>query len=220
MTRRVLDARPSLDPRNALYPATVDPALVLRSYTWACPVVLDQGDDGACVGFSRTHELAAKPKPVAGLTNRAGFAFYERAQDVDEWPGSDYEGTSVLAGVKVAKSLGWYGSYRWAQTWADAARVVGYKGPVVLGIPWFTGMFDPDASGYLHPTGQVEGWHAILWPGINVTRKDITLHNSWGPGWGNNGRARMRWPEFQQVIGTDGADMSVVWDRTLTGTLP
>jgi hypothetical protein len=183
-------------------------------------VFLDQGAEGACVGFSRAHELAAKPKPVEGATNARARALYEAAQYVDEWPGTDYEGTSVLAGLKVARSLGWYGSYRWAFSFGDAARVVGYRGPVVLGVPWFTGMFDPDEKGYVRPTGEIEGWHAIMWNAISVSRQDITLHNSWGSGWGRNGTCRLRFDDAKELLAVPGVDISVVWDRTLTGRWP
>lgn len=40
-----------------------------RSFTWSCDKWLDQGVEGACVGFSMTHELAARPAPVTrGMT--------------------------------------------------------------------------------------------------------------------------------------------------------
>ncbi|HJP04610.1 MAG: hypothetical protein QGH46_04280 [Gammaproteobacteria bacterium] len=35
-----------------------------RSYTWRCDKYLNQGEEGACVGFSIGHELAARPAPV------------------------------------------------------------------------------------------------------------------------------------------------------------
>ena len=60
----------------------------MRSYTWRCNVYLDQGSEGACVGFGITHELAARPSEVDGLTNKfAREAIYWEAQKIDEWKG-------------------------------------------------------------------------------------------------------------------------------------
>lgn len=42
----------------------------LRSYTWRCNENFDQGRDGACVGFSLGHELAARPAEVTGIYNQ------------------------------------------------------------------------------------------------------------------------------------------------------
>src|SRR5215203_5959800 len=66
---------------------------------WANPIQLDQGREGACVGFGWTGFLNAKPvKHEYG--NQMGFDVYRRAQEIDERPGEDYLGTSVRAGAK------------------------------------------------------------------------------------------------------------------------
>src|SRR5689334_10441072 len=67
----------------------------LRSYAWACNAWLDQGREGACVGFGWSHELCAKPG-VHMVDNNFALAVYHRAQQIDEYPGEDYSGTSVL----------------------------------------------------------------------------------------------------------------------------
>ena len=84
-----------------------------RSYTWSLPVYLDQGYEGACVGFSWSHELAARPVEVQGVTNETARQVYFEAQRIDEWEGGAYdgaipfyEGTSVLAGAKALQAQG------------------------------------------------------------------------------------------------------------------
>ena len=163
-----------------------------RSYTWRVPVVLNQGREGACVGFSWSHELAARPYPVEGITDDTAFYVYREAQKIDEWPGEDYSGTSVLAGAKVVTTQGYIKEYRWAFGIDDLVRAVAFKGPAVLGINWYTGMMRPTSDGQLKPTGQVEGGHAILAPRvtgpryyIRSMRNRVYLYNSWGnnEGW-------------------------------------
>ena len=141
-------------------------------------------------------------------------AIYHRARFLDPWPGEDYEGTSVLAGVKAVKEMsGTRGlplisEYRWAFGAEDAVRVIGRRGPLVLGINWYNDMFDSDEYGYLHPTGGVAGGHAILangvrciwknpldpdrtWNNLDQDKSWVRLHNSWGKDWGTGGDARI-----------------------------
>ena len=86
----------------------------------------------------------------------------------------------------------------------DLVMAVGYKGPAVLGIPWYEGMFNVMPCGHIHVTGQVAGGHAILCKGVNVKNRTFTLHNSWGPGWGNNGSALISWDEMDRLLHEQG----------------
>lgn len=177
------------DERSKAYPIrTLVEDKPLRSYTWSVPVVLDQGNEGACVGFGWAHELAARPVKVPGITNQSGFDLYHSAQQLDQWPGEAYEGTSVLAGAKAVQELGFMKEYRWAlgpgaaQAEVDLALAVGYKGPAVLGTYWWSGMDTPDAQGYLHPTGTIRGGHCYLINSFSAKYGRYGVWNSWGTG--------------------------------------
>jgi hypothetical protein len=211
---RRLDRRPQWDDRNIQYPIRTilraEDLTLPRSYTWPLDVVLDQGQEGACVGFSISHELRAKPKVVEGVSNATAFALYALAKTLDPWPGEDYEGTSVLAGVKAAKQAGYYSEYRWATNVDDLAAAVSRKGPAVLGIDWYDGMYDPtwrsgDLGGWwIKREGEVVGGHAILARGYSVTRQAFRLHNSWGPGWGYNGMAWISRDDVKYLLADGG----------------
>ena len=184
----------------------------LRSYTWSCGQFLDQGSDGACVGFSFAHELIARPVVVENIDNKfAKENIYWEAQKIDPWPGGSYpgadptyEGTAVLAGVKVCKNLGYILEYRWAFSIEDLALAVGHVGPAVLGIPWYDGMFNVRSCGHIHVDGQLAGGHAILCNGVSIKNRTFTLHNSWGPSWGNNGTCKISWDELESLLNEDG----------------
>lgn len=183
-----------------------------RSYTWKCGSWLDQGQEGACVGFAWTHELIAKPAVVEGVDGSfAREKIYWEAQKIDPWDGGSYpganpfyEGTSVLAGAKIVQKLGYIEEYRWAFSIEDLVLAVGFCGPAVLGIPWYGSMFDPYGCGHLHVEGAVAGGHAILCMGVDVRAKTFKLHNSWGKKWGNDGEALIGWDELERLLNEGG----------------
>jgi hypothetical protein len=212
-----LGRRPDFDPRSRAFPvrALVDERLPLRTRRWWIPSaapVLDQGAEGACVGFAVTNELRATPRPALDLDGTyAREAIYWEAQKIDPWDGGAYpgahpwyEGTSVLAGIKTAAAAGWYREYRWAFGEPDLAAAISHVGPAVLGLPWYRGMMQPDEDGHLQPTGEVVGGHAVLCLGINVPRAAYVIYNSWGPGWGDRGRAWIARDAMARLLADDG----------------
>jgi hypothetical protein len=201
---RTLDRIPEFDERSRAFPIrTLVAAKKPRSYTWTCNTWLDQGSEGACVGFSCAHELAAKPKVIA-VTNEDAQAIYTAAKKVDEWAGENYEGTSVLAGAKVLKASGYMPEYRWAFGIDDLILSVGYAGPAILGINWHEGMWDADAKGFIHVEGAVVGGHAILCHGVNIPGRYFKVHNSWGKYWGRNGEAFISFDDMQTLLAEQG----------------
>lgn len=200
-----LDRIPQFDERSRAYGIrALDPGKP-RSYTWGCQLrTLDQGREGACVGFAWTGELAAKPAVIHGLTNEFAQQVYKEAQLIDEWPGEAYEGTSVLAGAKVLHQRGLIREYRWAFGVDDLAAGVSRVGPAVLGIPWYSSMYSPDSSGYLQLDGSVVGGHAILCVGYNVSGRYFIVQNSWGAAWGIAARARVSHDNMQGLLSSGG----------------
>lgn len=200
-----------------------------RSYTWAVGNWLNQGEEGACVGFGYSHELLAKPIQVQNITNKfARETIYWESQRKDPWPGGSYpdahpvyEGTSVLTGAKVLRDLGFYTGYRWGLTPKDIAMAIGYTGPSVLGITMYEQMMDPNPKGFLVPEGAEVGGHCILahavkivynqpfgslgksWSGVNLDRSYVTVWNSWGRDWGHLGTAKISLRSLEKLIVED-----------------
>lgn len=227
-----LDRIHQVDLRTLNYPVagvlTADQYRAPRSYTWSVPVVLDQGQDGSCVGHGWAHELAARPGVVQGVDHRFAVDIYHGAQRRDPWPGGEYAGaspvyagSSVQAGAEEVKALGFIDEYRWAFTIPDLITAVAYRGPAVIGINWHAGMLEPDDDGWIRPTGDVAGGHCLCLPGVRVVRRPgmpppadasevmaaidpvasyVVVHNSWGRSWGISGRARLSL-----------ADLAVLW---------
>lgn len=202
--QRRLDWYPFFDERSRKFPVTaVAPAQDLVSRTWTTTVVLDQGREGACTGFATAHELDAEPDHVEGVSAELALQLYHRAQQIDEWPGEDYSGSSVLAAVTAAKELGYIEEFRWAFGEDDLAVAIANIGPAVLGVTWYEGMAEP-VDGYIAPTGQVLGGHAIACIGIDVETGDYLLLNSWGPSWGDGGVVRIKRTDVRKLLAEGG----------------
>lgn len=215
-----LDRLPEYDPKSAAYRIrTLVGDQKLRSYTWSVgpkgfPVHFDQGREGACVEYGFAHELVARPVAVNAaavqlLIQRHGI--YWPAQQADEWEGGSYpgaspfyEGTSVLAGAKVLTSMGYYTAYHWAFTEKEIALGVGYWGPVVIGVNWYTSMFNPDAQGFLNLSGDLEGGHCILVHSVSIGGGYYWVWNSWGADWGLGGRAKIRREDMGTLLAQNG----------------
>jgi hypothetical protein len=212
-----LDRLPQFDERSRSFPirALVAEEKPLRSRGWRVPIWLDQGSEGACVGFSWSHELCAAPVEVEGITDEFARGIYKEAQKLDEWPGENYSGTSVLAGAKAVSGRGYMDEYRWAFGIDDALRALGYQGPVVTGINWYASMFNPRPSGLLEVSPGGGGGHAILVRGVALKARlkgenggqpmpVVRLHNSWGKDWGVDGDCWMKVEDYDALLKAGG----------------
>jgi hypothetical protein len=196
---------PQFDPRSLDYPIrTLLPTRrPPRSYTWAAGHNLDQANTPHCVGFGCAHELAARPVVVGNVHDGTGHGIYQQCKLIDPF-GPTVDGTSVLAGAQVLRHLGHWSEYRWCDGEEDLALTVGYRGPVVIGVSWWTGMFAPDADGFVRIAGRVEGGHCVLVTGISLKRGAYRIRNSWGAGWGIGGDALVRRVDMAVLLADDG----------------
>lgn len=172
--------------------------------------VLDQGSTNMCVGYSCRARLAAAPIMVRSGIDPQNI--YHEAQKVDEWPGEDYEGTSVRAGFKVLQAKGYFKSYVWCNSMAQVEQfILGGFGTVVFGTNWYTGMFEPDSTGLIKVTGQIEGGHAyhIVW--CDKVNRIAWGQQSWGDEWGahfkgvkGKGFFQLSYDDGDRLIAEDG----------------
>jgi C1A family cysteine protease len=171
--------------------------------SWLAPgTPFNQGNTPQCVAYSAngylvSHRIVNKPVNHAEL--------YKLCQENDEWDGTDYEGTSVRAAMRVLKQSGYISSYNWAFEPEAVIRHLLEVSPVILGVDWLEGMWDTDKDGYIHATGSAYGGHAILAVAVNrnrinpdETKGAIRLLNSWGRGWGDKGSGRA-WLGFNDL---------------------
>jgi hypothetical protein len=177
---------------------------------WTPGPVLDQGATPQCVGYSGYGWLTAFP-----VSNRPPFTptdLYHFAQQEDEWPGEDYEGSSVRGLFKALKARGFVSEYNWA---LDVGPIIDHLlvvGPVVMGTIWTEGMFTADHAGFIDDIGgKVAGGHAYLLIGANRLKRAgphskgaVRVLNSWGPNWEDHGRAWLSFEALAWLLSQDG----------------
>lgn len=202
------------DKRNLEYPLPkmVVPSTMRKRFWWSGPIY-DQGETSMCVGYAGYGWLTGGP-----VINHPKFKpedLYHLAQDYDEWPGSDYDGTSTLGLMKALKAKAYVGDYRWA---TDAETLVAWiltMGPVLVGTDWFADMFEPKDH-FLHPTGDNQGGHE--WRIIGADRDKhcpdgthgaARMVNSWGSKWADHGRAWISFKDLDFLIKKDGEAVTV-----------
>lgn len=185
---------------------------------WVPGAVLDQGREGACVGFAWTSEALAYPVAVQldrlriyAPTEPNAFArfIYRTAQHIDEYQGEQYDGTSVLAGAQAMWNMGLLTEYRWAFNIEEVIDAVLTIGPVIVGISWYSGMYNP-VGGVLRKSGTLVGGHALTITGYTASstrapgEETLTVKNSWGTGWGRAGFAEITKGDLAALLADQG----------------
>jgi hypothetical protein len=185
-----LGRRYTPDRRDALYPMqALLPAMPTRTsrFWYSGGWWGNQGNRPECVAYSGVHMLNDGPvlqSPVPCVDPRV---LYREAQELDEWPGNDYAGTSVRGGAKALVARGFIASYHWALRIEDVVLAVLEYGPVWVGTNWYRSMYAPNSRGYVTVEGALEGGHAYLINGVDLPTRAFRCKNSWGTRWASGG---------------------------------
>lgn len=211
-----LDWKPNHDPESRKWGvARLGITTSTRSYRYWSPrsgPPLDQDEEGACVGHGVTGAIISAPFWVR-LPNpqRTAFGMYYGSRRIDEWEGESYDGTSVNAGMKLARELGLIKEYSWCFGVEQLAATVLELGPVVIGVPWYESMYSTDDEALVKVAGSIVGGHCLYVNGYNVSRpvgdytgKVFRWRNSWGPHYGDNGHAWVPYDTMAQLLAQDG----------------
>jgi hypothetical protein len=167
----------------------------------------NQGNTSECVAYSWIHWLEdgpvyqpASPQPILNPNT-----VYKAAQKIDEWPGENYNGTSIRAGAKILQQEGFIQNYYWTRDVNVLANTVLNTGPVVVGTYWYSNMMRPNLrTGLMSATGRILGAHAYVINGVDLNRRLFRIKNSWGRKWGLNGRAFISFTDMSRLMRMQG----------------
>lgn len=150
------------------------------------PDRLNQGNTPKCVSFSGKGFILAAP-----IMKDPGYDtdnIYTLCQRNDEWPGEDYDGTSVRALMTVLKMKKWISSYVWGQTVDEALTWMnGGYGTLIIGTNWYASMDAVDPNGFIKEPSSTDtpiGGHAYRVNWFDRKRDGFLIVNSWGRDWG------------------------------------
>ncbi len=202
-----LGRRIPVDMRHAeKYPlrraATIETAERTLKLPHAYRSKMDQGEEGACVGFALSWAMC--------ILNRQFYDswwLWDRAKEIDDWPDTnpgDQNGTSVRAGCDVLRDQGHrllhrhrhehhpellHGIQRneWTTTVDGIRSCIAGGVPVVMGTNWYQGMDRRHLERrgrdwWMSETnlGRVRGGHAWCVYAVSDRRQACRMVNSWG----------------------------------------
>lgn len=215
MTPYPLGRRVEHDPRSRNFPSLVTAPVLKTLAHRSYGLPLDQGNLGSCTGNACAGALNTVPihhTRERVLKEPDAVKLYSAATVIDGYPGEyppDDTGSSGLAVAKAAKAAGYITAYNHAFS-MDQALAALQIGPVITGVNWYDGMFEPTEQGFVHPTGSVAGGHEFLVRGYVAAKRPYVLcMNSWGTGWGLGGKFKLFCDEWERLLSEDG-DVTVL----------
>ena len=165
----------------------------------------NQGNTPQCVGYAWSHWIEDGPVGHDGVAPIIQpTLIYREAQKLDEWPGENYNGTSVRGAAKYLRATNAISSYLWTYDINVLIDTVLTKGPVVVGTNWYTSMFFPNRNGLIRATGRLAGGHAYVINGVDKNQKLFRIKNSWGRNWGKSGHAFISFADMERLIRLNG----------------
>ncbi len=218
------------DLRDRIYePALLDLALSQDPPDIGVSPIRNQGSEGACTGFALSSAITLMnrqrhqriPTPVEAPMASARM-LYEMAKINDEWPGEDYEGSSIRGALKgfynngvcrddlapyASGERGWFlkkeqakdarntglgAYYRLRPEIIDYHAALNEANVVYVSAQIHRGWQKPP-KGDIKPSHLTEGGHAFIIVGYD--EDGFLIQNSWGESWGKfNGRPGIaRW---------------------------
>jgi hypothetical protein len=174
--------------------------------------VWDQGEIGSCTANAALGVLMADPfwaRPWMFTEADAQQLYHEETllDDVSvpgHWPPAD-TGSTGLWSMRALQRRGLIRAYVHCFGLNSVIATLENR-PVSVGVPWYDSMFYPDAHSVIsvEPSSGLAGGHQIALVGVDADRRQVLLRNSWGPGWGDNGYARLSYDGLNQLLHEGG----------------
>ena len=221
------------DPQSAAFPFAARPEArraISSRPPWSRRIpITNQLDIGSCTGQGGTGwvgtdtndrpgliRIVAAPEPpcpLGPLDNDWAVKLYGEASRIDPWPGGYYApawedtGSDALSIAKTLRAWGLAGEYTWCFGGLSDVLTGLQSGPVVLATGWYSSMFTPTSDGecVISSGAYLSGGHLFIANGeIDMERQRIGCDQSWGQGWGLDGRFYLSFATLERLLSEDG----------------
>lgn len=202
-------------------PGYIDPQVHTRR------IILDQKSEGACTGFSLAGAINMLHHRAGQDTTVSPRMLYEMAKRSDEWPGEEYDGSSLRGAIRGWRNMGVCEEEYWpyrvgrnkGELTIDAAKnarnhtlgayyrlspiishfhsALNETGVIAVSAKVHSGWNQP-VSGVIEQRTKMIGGHAFIIVGYND--KGFWIQNSWGKKWGDNGVALWSYEDWIENI--------------------
>lgn len=166
---------------------------------------IDQGQEGTCVGHGCTNVLMAGPVThphFAAFDSPSDAHLFARQLYFDATGDSTYQqGAYTRDALNVLVKRGQIASYHALRSVSEIVTTLQSIGPVTFGSDWYESMFTPHTqyeNSYLKvdKSSGLAGGHLYSLTGVDLSPihggpEFVRMENSWGPGWGHDGTARI-----------------------------
>lgn len=167
---------------------------------------LNQLETNHCVGFSMAAFGINLPTNT-NYTDEDGHNFYYLCKEEEGLP-LEENGCYMRSGAKVLKNLGKINTYAFAPDLESILWWLVNKSPLMVGTVWTGEMFEPNPDNIITIGGSTFGHHAYL---VNEVKDGyLGIQNSWGKGWGKNGKAYISIEDFGKLFLQDGEAITTV----------
>lgn len=232
-TRKRIPAKPDIpDIRDQIYLPTLAP-LTPTLQPPTNPIILDQGTEGACTGFALAaviHRLLARNDALPDTVRKREVSprmLFTMARLHDEWPGENYDGSSLRGALRGFFNNGACARALWPDNAASDAAFQTLDAALdarrtSLGAYYRLRPALPDYHAALHETGVIyasaavhDGWDkpprtGRITPGsgedlhafaiVGYDQEGFWIQNSWGPKWGNKGLGHWSYEDWAANI--------------------
>jgi hypothetical protein len=189
--------------------------------------VLDQGDVGSCTGNAALGVLGTDPhypltQPrIKDFSEDFAVGLYSSFTAEDGYEGTyppDDTGSDGLTSGKVLKEMGFISGYQHTFSFNDALLAL-TQTPFVTGVNWYSSMDVPDENGHvtISRDAYIRGGHEFEAFAVDVENRLVWFWNSWGMGWGLDGKFSLSFDDYARLLGEDG-DVTVY--APLTAPVP
>lgn len=194
------------DPRSWNFPAREASEVVsVKHRTGGLP--LNQEAHRCSTAHALCGVLGAAEKNNVAVTSSAAISIYERAREIDRSGAlREIEGSSALMACKAARSMGLIDSYQHAFGIDHALRAL-VLGPVITGFSWYSSFDDPDpVTGLVEIAADatVRGGQEVIADEIDRDDELVWCSNSWGRGFGLDGRFCMTFETWRRLLKEQG----------------